>query len=114
MNLPNGDKAQVPKGKITEYLLSLAHEDGRAKAQFFSHFGFALSEWQRLATALQEHAQQHPVARVEESPFGKRYIIEGAIKAPDGRTPFIRAIWFIEDGTEIPRLVTAYPSRRQT
>jgi len=114
MNLPNGDKAQVPQAKITEYLLSLAHEDGRSKAQFFLHFGYSITEWQRLATALQEHAQQHPVTKIEDSPFGKRYIIEGTIKAPDGRTPLVRAIWFIEDETEIPRLVTAYPLRRQT
>jgi hypothetical protein len=64
--------------------------------------------------ALQEHAQQHPVTRVEASPFGKRYIIEGIIQVPDGRSPHIRAIWFIENGTDIPRLVTAYPLRRQS
>ena len=114
MKLPNGDKAQVPQAKLTEYLLSLAHEDGRSKAQFFIRFGFSVAEWQELAITLRELARQHPVTRVEESPFGKRYIIEGIIKTPDGRTLWIRAIWFIEDKTEIPRLVTAYPLRRQT
>ena len=114
MNLPNSDKAQVPPAKITEYLLSLAHEDGRSKAQFFAHFGFTPNEWQQLAAALQEHAQQHSVIGIEASPFGKRSIIEGTINTPDGRSPHIRAIWFIEDGTDIPRLVTAYPLRRQS
>ena len=114
MNLPNGDKAQVPQAKITEYLLSLAHQDGRSKAQFFAHFGFTTAKWQQLATALQEHAQQNPISRIEDSPFGKRYIIEGAVNTPDGRSPHIRAIWFIENGAEIPRLVTAYPLRRQS
>ncbi len=102
MKLPNGDRGEVPEAKITGYLLSLAHEDGRSKAQFFIRFGFSVTEWQELATTLQELARQHPVTRVEDSPFGKRYIIEGVIKAPDGRTPWIRTIWFIEDATEIP------------
>jgi hypothetical protein len=113
MKLPNGDKAQVPQTKITKYLLSLAHEDGRSKANFFLHFGFSPDKWQELAAALQQHAQQQTVTTVETSPFGKRYIIEGTIKAPNGRTPFVRTIWFIEDGEETPRLVTAYPLRRQ-
>lgn len=33
MKLPKGDKAQIAESKITGYLLSLAHEDGRAKAE---------------------------------------------------------------------------------
>ncbi len=97
MKLPNDDKASVPQAKITEYLLSLTHEDGRSKAQFFIRFGFSAAKWQMLAITLQKHAQQHSVTRVENSPFGKRYIIEGVINAPDGRTPFIRTIWFIEN-----------------
>jgi hypothetical protein len=28
---------------------------------------------------------------------------------PDGRTPTIRSVWFIETGEEVPRFVTAYP-----
>ena len=113
MELPNSDKCRVPEGKITGYLLSLAHEDGRTKAAFFLRFGFTPSDWIVLATALKEHASQHDVVRVEESPFGKRYIIEGHIQTPDGRAPSIRSVWFIENGTDIPRLVTAYPLRRK-
>lgn len=62
-----------------------------------------------LAAALNQHACENEVARIEHSPFGQRYVVEGPIFAPDGRTPTIRAIWFIETGEEIPRFVTAYP-----
>jgi hypothetical protein len=51
----------VPQTKITKYLLSMAHEDGRSQANFFFHFGFSPENWQELAVALQQHAQQHPV-----------------------------------------------------
>ncbi|MEI2611764.1 MAG: DUF6883 domain-containing protein [Candidatus Promineifilaceae bacterium] len=111
MQLPNVEQAHVPRTKITDYLLSVAHEDGRSKALFFMRFGFSLPDWDVLARALKQHATDHAVTSVESSPFGKRYIIEGTLIAPDGRTPSIRSIWFIEDEEDIPRLVTAYPLR---
>jgi hypothetical protein len=40
MMLPDRDRAHVDRSKITEYLLSLSHPDGRTKAAFFMRFGF--------------------------------------------------------------------------
>jgi hypothetical protein len=113
MKLPNHKKVIVPQTKITEYLLSLSHEDGRSKAKFFSSFGFSVEAWDMLADVLRHHAAEHEVTKVETSPFGTRYVIEGIISAPDGRSPFIRTIWFIETGKDIPRFVTAYPLQRR-
>src|SRR2546422_989386 len=109
MKLPNYDKAIVPREKIVDYLLSPTHRDGRSKAAFFSSFGFSAEAWQTLAEALRRHAAAHEVAKIEASPFGTRYVIEGWLDAPDGRLPLVRVIWFIETGTEMPRLATAYP-----
>jgi len=61
----------------------------------------------------QHHANEHEVAREENSPFGKRYVIEGIMRAADGRTPMLRSVWFIESGADKPRFVTAYPLRRE-
>jgi hypothetical protein len=55
-----------------------------------------------------EHASQNEVARTEDSPFGKRDIIDGELSSPDKRSPRVRAIWFIETGEDVPHLVTAY------
>ena len=79
---------------------------------FFPRFGFEVEEWQTLASALQRHAADHEVTKVEESPFGKRYVIEGSMSAPDGRSPFVRSVWFIRLGEQMPRFVTAYPLPR--
>lgn len=113
MKLPNYEAATVPQAKITEYLLSLTHEDGRSKAKFFMSFGFAIDDWDRLAEALQTHATEHEVSNTEPSPFGTRYVIEGIISTPDGRTPYIRAVWFVETDEDRPRFVTAYPVPRR-
>lgn len=109
MILPNGANALVPREKITGYLLSETHRDGRHKAAFFRLFGFAVESWDVLAAALRRHAVENEVAGMEESPFGMRYIIEGPLRAPDGRSPNLRSVWFIGTGETIPRLATAYP-----
>jgi hypothetical protein len=114
MKLPNYEQVVITREKIVDYLLSETHRDGRHKAAFFKKFVFMVTEWDRTAWALREHAAEHDVTRVETSPYGQRYVIEGVICSLDGRDPFIRTIWFIETGEEMPRFVTAYPVRRNT
>ena len=109
MKLPGYAEAVVPERKLTEYLLSLTHRDGRSKAVFFLRFGFTHDEWRVLADALLRHAALHEVADIEETPFGMSYVIECPLLAPDGRAPTARVVWFIATGERIPRLVTAYP-----
>jgi hypothetical protein len=109
MPLPNLDRAVVPEEKITGYLLSATHRDGRHKAAFFLRFGFRPDAWEELAAALLSHARAYDVAKEEPSPFGVRYVIEGALATPDGRAPPVRTVWFIDTGQEVPRFVTAYP-----
>ena len=109
MKLPNYQKAVVPQKKITEYLLSLTHRDGKSKAKFFFRFGFCVDAWEIMATALLRHATDHELVKIEESPFGTRYVVEGELLAADGRKPFVRSVWFIETGDDTPRLVSAYP-----
>ena len=113
MKLPNSGQAQIAKEKIVDYLLSFSHADGRAKAEFFSRHGFTIVDWQVLVLALLNHAKDHEVTRIEVSPFGTRYVIEGIIRTPDGRNPMLRTVWFIELGESAPRLVTAYPRNRR-
>lgn len=110
--LPNADRAIVPERKVTGYLLSETHPDGRGKARFFSAYGFAIADWQALAAALRRHAAEHPVGEAVETEFGVRYVVDGILHTPDGRTPRVRVVWFVGRGDEVPRLVTAFPAKR--
>ena len=114
MKLPNLGNAEIPDSKLRDYLLSSSHPYGRHKATFFRRFGFSVDSLQTLTLALLKHAEDHEVTVIEESPFGKRYTIEGSLITPDNRAPKVRAVWFIETGSELSRLVTVYPlGRRQ-
>ena len=109
MKLPNVGEAQIDREKITGYLLSTLHPDGAGKAAFFSSFGFRADDWAAFARALQQHALRHDVLSVIESPYGKRYVVEGDLETPGGRSPTVRTVWIIDKGSTNPRLITAYP-----
>jgi len=42
-------------------------------------------------------------------PFGQNFVVEGALLAPDGRSPDVRANWFNAKNAETATLATAYP-----
>ena len=109
MRLPNADRAKVDRGKITEYLLSTDHPDGRSKARFFAGFGFRIENWEVLAEALRKHGASHSVVNTVESEYGTRYTIEGELETPDGQRPRVRTVWMVKKGSEAPRLITGYP-----
>jgi hypothetical protein len=95
--------------RLSAYLLATNHPAGRAKAVFFVRFGFTILAWQQLRDALFIHARSAPVASVSDTPFGRKYILEGPLASPDGRNPRLRSVWFIAAGEVVPGLATAYP-----
>jgi len=113
MKVPNAENAVIAPEKLRDYLLSETHPDGKHKARFFQAFGFSLDDWQSLGRAVRQHISDHEVARIEPSPFGIRYVVDGIMTAPDGRSPLIRTVWFNRNGEDIPQFVTAYPLRRR-
>jgi hypothetical protein len=110
--LPYADCAVIDERKITGYLLSPVHPYGRAKAEFFSRLGFSLAAWETLREALRGHAQAGKVVKVEKTPFGTKYVIEGLLLTPEGRRPVLRAVWFLAKGKQAPHFVTAYPVKK--
>jgi hypothetical protein len=113
MKLPHADRLEIPKAKVVEYPLSSTHRAGRGKAGFFSAFGFQVSSWEALADALRQRARDNAVTLSEDTPFGTRYVIEGPLAASNGRQLQVRTVWFIDEGGQVPRFVTAYPLKRR-
>jgi hypothetical protein len=109
MKLPNPDKLIVEREKIANYLLNPAHRFGASKARFFSEFGFQVTRWELLADALREHGREQEVARMRETGFGPRYVVEGELNTPSGRRPRVCTVWQMDAGTVAPRLISAYP-----
>lgn len=109
MRLPNANLALVERQKIVEYLLNREHPDNGGKADFFIALGFGTNDWETMAAAVRVLAMHSSVSLSMESEHGKKYIVDGAIATPSGKTPMVRTVWIVDTGETIPRLVTAYP-----
>ena len=109
VNLPNAHLAVAEQEKICGYLLNPAHSDNGGKAQFFMALGFRVEDWRALATALRELAGISPVAKSMASAHGTKYILDGRVGTPGGKKASVRTVWIVDQGAEVPRLVTAYP-----
>ena len=109
--LPHLDRAVVPEAKIVNYLLSVRHAGGRAKARFLEEFGFHIQDWNVLRDAIVAHAAANDITASHQTRFGTRYEIDGPLPTPDGRAPIVRVVWFVESRETIPRLVTLVPRR---
>ncbi len=112
MHLPHSKKAEVPAHKITEYLLSSTHRAGKSKAAFFLKHGFTKANWRLLADSLRQHAIDNLVGEMSETPFGRRYVVDGQVIAPDGNALNVRTVWFIRPRARVPVFVTAHPIKR--
>jgi hypothetical protein len=108
-NLPNAEDSFIDSSKLTDYLLSSSHPVGKAKAKFFTAFGFCVEAADQMNEALLQHGKSRTVVEQTESEHGVKYVVECGIETPDARNPCIRSVWIVEAGQTSPRLVTAYP-----
>ena len=111
MRLPQAQLAIVNREKITDYLLNPAHPDNGGKARFFACCGFVSERWSELAESLKAMAIATEVTERVQSIHGTKYALDGPLVTPVGASAPVRTIWIIDHGSDIPRLVTAYPAK---
>jgi hypothetical protein len=111
--LPNADKAVIDSEKIRGYVLSSTHPVGRFKAAFFGRFGYSAEKWMEFEQRLRELILSQDVAAVEETQYGRKYVVEGSLGTPSGQAVKVVTVWVILKRQGIPRLVTVYPGGLQ-
>jgi hypothetical protein len=114
-NLPNRSGVRIDSRKITHYLLNPNHRTGGPKSAFFFAHGFRLDNARQLEDALRQHAYDCDVVKFKDNGFGIVYTLEGTLQAPDGRSPVIRSVWFVDAASpgSPPSLVTAFPGPKE-
>ena len=116
MKLPNRKNANIKRKKLTDYLLSLTHKDGKSKAKFFREIGFNETNIVSFKRELLKIAKSNEVIKIDKtkSKIVVKYIIDGVINSPYGKQYKVRTVWAIEVNSAIPHLATARPKRYYT
>lgn len=113
MSLPHERGVEIPRRKVTGYLLALGHPVGGAKARYFLSRGFSLEAPDVFEEALREVAESGLVKGTKATEWGTKYFVVGEVVAPDGNAVVLGTVWIVA-GDARPILVTAYPTRRDT
>lgn len=113
MKVPNAERAIIDAEKLRSYVLSPSHPVGRFKAAFFTRLGYSPANWEEFEQQLREQIRSQDAAEVEESPYGRKFIVQGPLTGPSGETVQLVTVWVILEQEGIPRFVTAYPGRRR-
>ncbi len=109
MKLENLERAVLSKEKVL-YLLTKRERNDKSK--YFKAFGFTVDQWERLRESLIEQAKQgNVVLRRKEFDFEKIEVI-GEMPTPDNRNPTVKTVWYIDEGTDFPRFITAIPHKQ--
>ena len=109
MKLPNNENALISREKLIEYLLSETHPVGKAKARFFRSLGFNENNVDVFLNGLHSIAREGEVVQAIPSPYGVKYVVEGLLETISGGGIKIRTVWIVENDSDDPRFVTAYP-----
>lgn len=109
MKLPNREQAVIAQDKIVEYLLNLEHKRGGTQAHLLVQFGYAANSWQRLEQDIRSYHLNADIDVSRQTSYGMRYEIRAPLQTPSGRLLIVRTIWQIDQGSDLPRLITLVP-----
>ena len=110
MTIPNVEYAVVDSDKIVNFLLDPHHPKNGGRAYFFSRFGYTTANWEQMAEALVQHAEEGEVVSWEHTPYGEKYTVLGDLLAPSKRLSGVISVWIIKPASPYPRFVTAHPN----
>lgn len=111
MKLLYRKNVSIPKEKLTDYLLSVVHPDGKSKAKLFREWGYDETNINKLEEDLRKIATRRKVVSSRPSAKGDgiNYVVDGKMAIPKGGIRPVRTVWFTSNNQKKPRLVTAYP-----
>jgi len=111
--LPNGEKAVIPEGKLADYCLSPLHPDGKHKAKVFEKaLGITKENSFQLQNLVLESAKYGEVRNEQKNEFGKIYRVEYEISGINQRE-ILRTLWIVHSDSDIPYLTSCFIKRRR-
>ena len=116
VTMPNHKQAVTPREKFTGYSLNYDNPNSRGKAEAYEKaLGFNKSNADSLIEQIDNAVRNETVSPVEisETGFGTKYKYRIPIKGANGMIKNVMAVYQIDKGTDIPRMITNYVEKKK-
>lgn len=111
--VPNAITAATPQDKLQRYLLNSNHPVGKEKARVFnSVLGYHFENWELLSNQMYDILQTADIKKMTETEFGMRYVVPMRITGLKGKSMVWNTVWQADNGSSVPRFITATPDMR--
>ena len=110
------EKAITPKEKFLEYSLNFDNSNAAGKAEAYKKaLGFDKANADSLISQIENAVHEETVSPIDitESEFGTKYKYRIPIKGINGQIKNVIAVYQIDRGTDIQRMITNYVERKR-
>ena len=109
-SMPNYKEAVTPREKFVNYSLDPNNPNAKGKAEAYEKgLGYTKSNAEGLISQIHSYVTAgNAPYEVSQSEFGTKYKYRIPVTGPNGKTKNVIAVYQIDAGKTIPRLVTNY------
>ena len=108
--MPNAEKAVTPREKFVNYSLDPDNPNSKGKAEAYKKgLGYTKENADGLIDQVHGYVTSgnHPF-EVSQSEYGTKYKYRIPVTGPNGKTKNVIAVYQIDKGKSIPRMITNY------
>ena len=110
LKMPNHTRAVTPVAKFTKYSLDYSNNNAAGKAEAYEKgLGYNKSNYHSLVAQIHNAVTSGTSPyQVTENEYGTKYKYRIEVTGPNGRTKNVIAVYQVDKGFDIPRLITNY------
>ncbi|MBQ9046833.1 MAG: hypothetical protein IJ120_02925 [Solobacterium sp.] len=109
-SMPNAEKAVTPREKFINYSLNPDNPNARGKAEAYEKgLGYTKENADGLISQVHDYvtAGKKPY-EVSQSEYGTKFKFRIPVTGPNGKTKNVIAVYQIDNGQSVPRMITNY------
>lgn len=109
-SMPNAENAVTPREKFNNYSLNPDNPNAKGKAEAYKQgLGYTRENADGLISQVHEYVTSgNKPYEVSQSEYGTKYKFRIPVTGPNGRTKNVIAVYQIDKGQSIPRMITNY------
>ena len=107
--LPGYDRAVIPDGKLTGYVLNMEHPVGKNKALVFEKvLGYNIGNKDMLIDRVYAGLKKYRANARKPTQYGQPFEVLMMLEGVNGKFTPVKTAWQIDSGSDFPRLVSMY------